>query len=76
MKPNNVIANLNKLVEYQGSAYPELRGKPFVFSGATIRRKTNQHGKQGKPFYQAEIQSKSTRALYIVNLEDIEVLEE
>ena len=74
MKPNNVIANLNKMVEYRGHAHPELRGKPFVFSGATIR--TDQHGNQGKPFYQAEIQSKSTRALYIVSLEDIEVFEE
>lgn len=76
MKPNNVIANLNKMVEYRGHAHPELRGKPFVFSGATIRRKTDQHGNQGKPFYQAEIQSKSTRALYVVSLEDIEVFEE
>lgn len=76
MKPNNVIANLNRSVKYTGSGHPELKDKAFVFAGATIRRKVDQYGKSKAPFYQAEIHDRRTRALYIVALEDIEIIEE
>ena len=76
MKPNNVIANLNRQVRYTGHDRPELKGKSFKFTGATIRRSENRRGIQGAPFYQAELQESASRALVIVNLNDIEVLEE
>ena len=76
MKPNNVIANLNRQVRYTGHDRPELKGKSFKFTGATIRRSENHRGVQGAPFYQAELQEALSCALVIVNLNDIEVLEE
>lgn len=76
MKPNNVIANLNQQVRYIGHDRPELKGKTFKFIGATIRRIENRRGVQGAPFYQAELQEAPSRALIIVNLNDIEKFEE
>ena len=76
MKPNNVIANLNRSVKYTGNGHPELKDKAFVFAGATIRRKVDQYGNPKAPFYQAEIHDQRTRTLYIVALEDIELIEE
>lgn len=76
MKPNNVIANLNRQVRYTGHDRPELKGKSFKFTGATIRRNESHRGVQGVPYYQAELQEALSRALVIVNLNDIEVLEE
>lgn len=76
MKPNNVIANLNRRVRYIGTERPELKGKDFKFTGATIRRRESQHGEQGPPFYQAELVEPGGRALVIVNLNSIEPIEE
>ena len=76
MKPNNVIVNLNRQVRYTGHDRPELKGKTFKFTGATIRRREDRRGAQGATFYQAELQEALSRALVIVNLNDIEVLEE
>ena len=76
MKPNNVIANLNRQVRYTGRDHPELKGKTFKFTGATIRRREDRRGAQGATFYQAELQEAESRALVITNLNDIELFEE
>lgn len=76
MTPNNVIANLNREVRYIGNDRPELKNKSFTFAGATIRRKTDSHGNQGPPFYQAELIEHVSRTIYITNLKDIETIEE
>lgn len=75
MKPNNVIANLNCKVQYTGRDRPEMKEKMFKFTGATIRRREDRRGAQGATFYQAELQEEKSRAIYIVNLNDIEIIE-
>lgn len=76
MKPNNVIANLNRQVRCTGHDRPELKGKTFKFTGATIRRREDRRGAQGATFYQAELQEAESRSIVIANLNDIEIFEE
>lgn len=60
MEIKEIMPNLNKQVQYSGSAY--------TLTGGIIRR-----DKQGKIFYQAELLDKNQNSVCIVKLEDVKV---
>jgi hypothetical protein len=71
MLPNQVVKNLNQRVKYTGTK-EELKGRTFIFLGATIRKKAND-GDAGNTFYQAELlDNQRGSCVVIVNLKEIE----